>query len=124
MEKILLVEDEKETAVMVARFLERKGFHVDVAYTLPQGLDAFSPEHKIVLLDIMLEGETCFPLLKKIKDERPQTGVIVVSAHDDEENIREAKRLGADDFIAKPFVSEHLEGMLLSKIHSLSKEVM
>jgi DNA-binding response OmpR family regulator len=122
MSKILIVEDEKDTADVVAKFLRRKGFEVDVAYDLPFGMKQFSADYKIVLLDILLKGEKSFPLLKKIKEESPDTTVIVVSAYDNDENIREAKKLGADSFITKPFVSEYLENFLLSKIRSLRGE--
>ncbi|MBD3246649.1 MAG: response regulator [Candidatus Omnitrophica bacterium] len=123
MTKIFLVEDEKDTAVLVARFLERKGYEVDVAYSLGEAMEKFSSGHDIVLLDIMLGDEKCFPLLKKIKEAAPTTGVIMVSGYDDEENIQEAKKLGADGFVTKPFVSEHLEQVLLTKIHSLEKKI-
>ena len=41
MEKILLVEDEKMLAEVVARYFEKKGFMVDIAYDLPQGLEKY-----------------------------------------------------------------------------------
>jgi two-component system response regulator HydG len=119
MEKVLLVEDEKETAAMIAKFLQRKGFDVDIAHDLAGGMNRFLPYYNIVLLDIKLDGENSFPLLKKIKSECPECLVIMVSAHDTDENIIQAKQLGADGFIAKPIVSENLENFLLSKIHSL-----
>jgi len=122
MNKILLVEDEKDTADLIVNFLGKRGYEVDVAYDLDQGMEKFRGDYKIVLLDIMLEGQKSFPLLKKIKEENPQVGVIMVSAYDNDENIREAKALGADGFIAKPFVSDYLEQFLLYKIHSLEKK--
>lgn len=122
MSKILLVEDEKETADAIARFLTRKGFEVEVAYDLPSALGKTLTDYNIVLLDILLKGEKSFPMLKKIKAEQPKTPVIVVSAYDNDENIAEAKRLGADGFIAKPVMTEYLENFLLSKIHALSRK--
>ncbi|UCC94906.1 MAG: response regulator [Candidatus Omnitrophota bacterium] len=121
MDRILLVEDEKETAEMIANFLRRRAYIVDIVHTLPEGMEKFSREHRLVLLDIVLEGETSFALLEKIKEESPQTAVIMVSAYDNDANIKEAKRLGADGFIHKPFKNEHLEHLLLSKIHSFEK---
>ncbi len=123
MEKILLVEDEVEVADIIANFLKRKGFFVDVAYDLAAGLEKFVPRYyTIVLLDIILGGEKSFPLLEKIKEVSPQTAVIMVSAHDNNENIAEAKRKGADGFIPKPFNIEYLEGFLMAKINSLRRE--
>ena len=122
MDKILLVEDEQLIADVIARFLEQKGFQVDTAHDLSEGMEKFSQEHIVVLLDIALGNETSFPLLEKIKKESPKTIVIMVSGQASEENIREATRLGADAFVAKPFKREYLEYVILSKIRSLEKE--
>ncbi len=121
MEKILLVEDEKEIAKSIAAFLKRKGFSIDIANNLEQALKTFSPEYKIVLLDILLGSEKSFPLLKRIKQEAPRTIVIVITGYDEEENIKEARRLGADAFIVKPFTDGYLEELILSKIKSLQQ---
>lgn len=121
MDKILLIEDEKETADAIARFLKRKGFELDVVYDLASALGKNVSDYQIVLLDILLKGEKSFPMLKKIKQEQPKLPVIIVSAYDNDENIMEAKKLGADGFIAKPVMTEYLENFLLSKIHSLRK---
>ena len=122
MDKILLVEDEQLIADVIARFLEQKGFQVDTVHDLSGGMEKFSQEHIVVLLDIALGNETSFPLLEKIKKESPKTIVIMVSGQASEENIREATRLGADAFVAKPFKREYLEYVILSKIRSLQKE--
>ncbi len=122
MDRILVVEDEKETADAIARFLTRKGFEIDVAYDLSSALAKNVSDYQIVLLDILLKGEKSFPMLQKIKQEQPKLPVIIVSAYDNDENITEAKKLGADGFIAKPVMTEYLENFLLSKIHSLRKK--
>lgn len=122
MERILLVEDEKEVADLIVIWLRRKGLLVDVAYNLAEGMKRFSSEHRIVLLDILLGAEKSFPLLKKIKQESPQATVIVISAYDNDENVMEAKRLGADGFIVKPILNENLERILFSRINLLRRE--
>ncbi|MDD4182901.1 MAG: response regulator [Candidatus Omnitrophica bacterium] len=122
MDKILLVEDEKETADAIVRFLTRKGYAIDVAYDLSTALSKNVSDYNLVLLDILLKGEKSFPMLKKIKQEQPKLPVIIVSAYDNDENIVEAKKLGADGFIAKPVMTEYLENFLLSKIQSLRKK--
>jgi len=124
MDKILLVEDEKETADAIARFLTRKGYEIDVAYDLSTALSKNVSDYNLVLLDILLKGEKSFPMLKKIKQEQPRLPVIIVSAYDNDENIVEAKKLGADGFIAKPVMTEYLENFLLSKIQSLRRKAL
>ena len=123
MAKILLLEDEKDMADMLAGFLKRKGFEVDVAYDLEGAVARFDSTYDIVLLDIVLgNNQTSFPFLKKIKTECPETIVLMVTAHDDDEKIRESRRLGADDYILKPFRTDYLEEFLLSKIQSAKKK--
>ncbi len=120
--KILLVEDEKETADCVAKLLNRKGFEVDVKYDLASAIAADLSSYQVILLDILLRSEKSFPLLKKIKKEYPNIPVLIVSAYDDDENIKEAKRLKADGVMTKPIVIEQLESFILSKLKSSGKE--
>jgi DNA-binding response OmpR family regulator len=120
--KILLVEDEKETADGIARLLIRKGFDVDVAYDLASAMESNFPSYQLILLDILLKDEKSFPLLEKVKREFPNVLVMIVSAYDNDQNIIEAKRLGADEIITKPLIIEQLESFILSKVKPLGKE--
>ncbi|MCM8819841.1 MAG: response regulator [Candidatus Omnitrophica bacterium] len=122
MTKILLVEDEKEIANMIANFLKKRGFEVDVVYNLASAFKVFTKDYSIVILDIMLGDDISFPFLEKMKKESPLTSVIIMTGYDNEENILKAKQLGADAFISKPFEVEYLENLLLSKIYSLQKK--
>ena len=74
------------------------------------------------LLDIALGEERSFPLLKKIKKEHPEIPVLMFSGYDSDEYIREAKKLGADGFIPKPFRIEFLSDFLLPKIEALRRK--
>ena len=119
--KILLVEDEKETADGIARLLNRKGFDVDVAYELSTALTRDFPSYQLILLDILLKGEKSFPLLEKVKLEFPNIPVMIVTAYDNDENVREAKRLGADRIVTKPIIIEQLESFILSEINTVKE---
>jgi OmpR-family two-component system manganese-sensing response regulator len=122
MKKIFLVEDEKMVADVIARFFEKKGFEVDVAYDLKSGMEMFNSSYDLVLLDINLREETSFPLLEKIKKENPQLPVLMFSGYDSEENIMKAKSLGADGFIPKPFRIEFLKDFLFPKIEAMRRK--
>lgn len=122
MKNIFLVEDEHMIAELILEFFEEKGFKVDVAYTLQEGLDKYDPEvHDVVLLDISLKADLSFPILKKIKETNPKTKVFMFSGYDSDEYIMEAKKLGADGFIPKPFRIEFLCDFLLPKLESFRK---
>ncbi len=122
MKKIFLVEDEKMVADVIVRFFEKKGFEVSVAYDLDSGFEMFKPGYDLVLLDINLRDRTSFPLLEKIKKENPDLPVLIFSGYDSEENIQQAKKLGADGFIPKPFRIEFLKDFLFPKIESMRKK--
>jgi DNA-binding response OmpR family regulator len=119
--KILLVEDERETADRIAKLLTRKGFNIDVAYDLSSAMNSNLSSYQLILLDILLKGEKSFPLIKKVKQEFPDIIVVIVSAYDNDQNIIEAKRLGADEVITKPVIIEQLENFILSKVKPLRK---
>jgi len=122
MHKIFLVEDEKMVADVIKHFLEHKGYETVIANNLKDGMDLFSNEFEVVLLDIQLGMETSFPLLKRIKEENPNTLVLMFSGYDSEEYIREAKKLGADGFIPKPFRVEFLDDFLLPKLDYMRRK--
>ena len=119
--KILLVEDDKNTQDAILLFLQKKGYLVDVVDNLDTAIKKFNPKYSIVILDILLGNQKSFPLLKKIKEESPDTHVIVITAYDDIENIEEAKKLKADAFIVKPFLIENLDPILLKKIEEIKR---
>ncbi|MBU2102796.1 MAG: response regulator [Candidatus Omnitrophota bacterium] len=122
MERILIVEDEHEVAETMAVALRRRGHQVDLAHTLAQAMKTSANDYPVILLDILLGTEKSFPFLKKIKEDNPSAIVIMVTAYDEDENVREAKRLGADAFLTKPFMTEYLENLIISKINSLKKK--
>lgn len=107
--KILLVDDEKALRDMVGGFLRRAGFHkVTVAVNCQEAEELFRlKEPQLVLLDVMLPDGDGFFLLKKMR-EISDVPVIFLSARDEDENRLRGLGLGADDYIAKPFLPEEL----------------
>jgi len=117
MNKLLLVEDDKALAEYVVTFLQQNDFQVELACDLAQGMDICCNDFDVVLLDICLLGDTCFPILEKVKKEKPETIVIMLTANDSDEFIRQAKISGADGFLPKPFNLKFLENTLLPQIN-------
>ena len=124
MESVLLVEDQQMVADIVAKFFRKLGFNrIDIAYNLQQGLEKSAGSYDIVILDIALGEEMSFPILERIKKEKPATPVLMFSGYDSEDNIKHAKSLGADGFIPKPFRMDFLQDFLLPKIEHMRKEL-
>ncbi len=107
---ILVVDDEALTLRTISRALREESFEVQVATSGEQALEMFSQEHPaIVLLDVVLPGIDGVEVLRQIKQQSPQTIAIMMSAYHQVERAVEAMKLGAYDFLVKPF---HLADMV------------
>ena len=119
--RILVVDDEEEICSITKAFLEKKDYDVQSAYTSEGALGLIHQERpQIVLLDIRLGEESGLELLRKIKEFDKNIKVIMVTALDDQETIRQARALGADDYATKPFTANYLHEIILQKISLLS----
>jgi len=122
MSRVLIVEDEKEVSDLIARSLRREKFDVDLAYNFEEGLQKAKEGFPIVLLDINLEGTESFPILERAKQINPDSIVLMVTGHDEEENVEKSRRLGADGFIPKPIMSDFLKKFIIEKIKDMQME--
>jgi DNA-binding response OmpR family regulator len=101
---VLLIEDNADFAFGLRANLEYEGYAVTVADDGASGLRlAGSSAPDLILLDLMLPGIDGFELLRQLRDARNPVPVIVVSAKSGEMDRVAALRLGADDYVAKPF---------------------
>jgi two-component system phosphate regulon response regulator PhoB len=111
MKRILIIEDEKDLADLLAFNLEKEGFITRCAFDGNDGLDAARSEHPdLVVLDLMLPGimgtEVCKALRKDPRTAR--IPVLMVTAKSDEIDRVVGFEVGADDYIVKPFSMREL----------------
>ena len=112
---ILVVDDTPEMRMTLSAFLKMKGFAVKEASNGDQALMEIKIEKPIlVLLDMRMPGMDGLMTLKKIKDMDTAVKVVMLTAIEDEDIISEAKKLGACDYLIKPFDLEKLEALVLS----------
>ncbi len=106
---ILVIDDEPNILTTVRRSLEIEGFHVEVAGTGALGL-AKVTEHDIdlVLLDVMMPGESGLEVLPKIRIASPETIVVMMSGNATIETAVQATKGGAHDFVEKPLSGDKL----------------
>ena len=113
--KIFLLEDDKIISSSVSYYLQGKGFKVETASNIKEGLDKIrKQEFNLGLLDITLpdgDGYDFYKELKKVQD----IPVIFLTALDEEKDIIKGFDIGADDYITKPFHT----GELLSRIKNV-----
>lgn len=105
MKKILLIEDDELILKMVQFKLKKEGFQVYIARDGDSGIKAvheYKPD--LVITDVMVPFKSGLEIIYLVKKEYPQMPVIVLSALGEEENsVQQAFKLGASDFISKPF---------------------
>ncbi|HJU66211.1 MAG TPA: response regulator transcription factor [Gemmatimonadaceae bacterium] len=104
MSRILVVEDNPDLAFGLRNNLEIEGYDVSVAEDGPTGLErvrSINPE--LVILDLMLPGLDGYRVLKTLREEHHQMPVLILTARGEEADKVRGFRLGADDYVTKPF---------------------
>jgi DNA-binding response OmpR family regulator len=101
---ILLVEDDRDLALGLRNNLEIEGYAVDVADDGVAALAALGDRRfDLVILDLMIPGVDGLRVLKTIRDRGDRTPVLILTARGQEEDKVRGLRLGADDYVSKPF---------------------
>ena len=114
-ERILVVDDEIDLAVSCQRLLDSKGYETSVAANGEEALQFIQDEEPhLVITDLKMPGMNGMELLKQIKELYPEIQVLMMTAYSTIEDAVEAMRLGAHDFVPKPFTPEHL-GIVVEK---------
>ena len=113
---ILVVEDDVRVADFLLRGLSAEGYRVQLARTGPEGLElARSNELSVLLLDLMLPGLSGLELCQTLRAEGNHVPVLMLTALSNTEDKVSGLRLGADDYLTKPFAFEEL----LARIEAL-----
>lgn len=108
--RILIVEDETELLQDIAKGLALKGYAVDQAGNGKTGCQmALDEEYDLVVLDLNLPGMDGFSILKELRQARPQTKVLILSANSELDSKLSGFELGASDYLTKPFHFAELE---------------
>lgn len=103
---ILLVEDDVVFSKMLSRFLERNGYDVIGCYTLEEAEKSLNSSLKMVFTDLRLPDGDGIIFLKKVKETYPNLPVVVMTSYAEVSTAVEAMKLGAFDYISKPFQQE------------------
>ncbi len=122
--KVLVVDDEDAIRFLLASELEAEAFEVqsagdgDEAIELIRAKGEQADKFDIILLDIKMPRVDGFEVLRYVKGSVPETKVIMVTAYADVKNAIESLRLGASDFVSKPY---DLDDILTSINRALGK---
>ena len=104
MTRILVVEDNADLAFAVTTALQSEGFDVAVAGTGPEGVGAArTGEADLIILDLMLPGFDGYRVIRTLRESGIDTPILILTARGEEADKVKGLRLGADDYVTKPF---------------------
>lgn len=102
--RILLVEDEPNAALMLAKGLREQTYAVDLTGDGEAALEqAYLNQYDLIILDVMLPGKDGFAVCRQLRDSGSSVPVIMLTARDMVEDRIEGLDSGADDYLTKPF---------------------
>jgi len=106
---ILVIDDEVAVNNNIRKILSKKDFQVDQATTKAEALEKIEENaYTLVILDLKIPEVKDLELLKAIRDRRPETLVIIITGYASIETAVEASRMGAVDYLPKPFTPEEI----------------
>lgn len=111
--KILLVEDETNVAKGLKLVLGEAGYEVDWAETGKRALELSRRKpYDLMLTDLYLPDIDGLEVIKKVRRERPQTRVIIITGYSTVASAVEAFKLGASDYLEKPFTEDEIKAAI------------
>jgi two-component system alkaline phosphatase synthesis response regulator PhoP len=118
--RILLVEDEPGVSLTVTDLLEAESYQVDTAMDGVTGLaKASSGDYDAIILDVMLPGKSGFDVCKELRQQGCDTAILMLTAKTQVVDRVVGLKLGADDYLAKPFDPSEL----LARVESLLRRI-
>ncbi len=119
--RVLIIEDDQDINDLLSEILLREGYEITKAYSGSEGKFCINNnEYDLILLDLMLPGMTGESLIKEIRKTKVMP-IIVISAKTIKEDRINVLRLGADDFIAKPFDIEEVIARIEAQLRRYTK---
>lgn len=107
--QILLVEDDERIVGFIKRGLEAEGYRVEVAHDGMEAIDmAKAIRYRLIILDLLLPVKGGVEVCQILRNEKIQTPILMLTAKDTLQEKIEGLRVGADDYLTKPFAFEEL----------------
>lgn len=111
--KILVIDDEKNIRLTLSQCLETSNYDVETAVSGEHGLTKYNEsKYEVILLDMKMPGIDGMEVLRRIKEHDPLQNVIMITAHGTIETAVEAMKIGAIDYIRKPFTPEEIRSIV------------
>src|ERR1700761_2695084 len=122
---VLCIDDDRETAGLIAEELVDRGFHVDTAYDGEQGFQAImETQPDLVLADVSMPNMSGFDLLQRLTGIAPRFSsmpFVYLTALSDRANELKGRQLGADDYITKPVDFDILTAIINARLARVAR---
>ncbi len=105
---ILIIDDEEDLCWLLAGALAEKGYIVSTANSIFHGISSLENKPDLLFLDLKLPDGDGMDILPFVKEQSPETSVVIISAYGSEERMLDAKEKGVHSFIDKPFTEEKI----------------
>ena len=106
---ILLCEDDESLGMLLREYLQAKGYDAELCLDGEAGYKTFLKNHyDMCVLDVMMPKKDGFTLAQEIREVNPDVPIIFLTAKNLKEDIFEGFKLGADDYLTKPFSMDEL----------------
>ena len=107
--RILIVEDERHLAEALRQIMLEQKYKADIVYDGEDGFEyAMSNAYDAIILDIMLPGQNGFEVVRKLRAEKNNVPILLLTAKDEISDKVKGLDCGADDYMTKPFSPEEL----------------
>ena len=101
--KILIVDDEPVICEVLEFNLINEGYEVNCVHSAEEAMRQLSPDHALILLDIMMSGMSGYKLAELLRQKKNKIPIIFLTAKDTENDMLTGFSVGGDDYISKPF---------------------
>jgi DNA-binding response OmpR family regulator len=115
--RLMIVDDEEDIRDILQFNLESEGFLIDTAASAEAAVQMLSPEHRLIILDVMMGGMSGFKMADRLRKEGNDIPIIFLTAKDTENDMLTGFSIGADDYISKPFSIKEV----IARVKSLLK---
>jgi two-component system, OmpR family, response regulator len=116
--RILIIEDDRETAEQIVEFLEANGYETDLALNGEEGFElGRSPDYAVMVIDRMLPSIDGIAIIRRLRESNIVTPTLIISALGEVDDKVRGLRAGGDDYLVKPFAFTEL----LARVDALAR---
>ena len=120
--RILVVDDESDIREILSFNLENEGYEVEAVASAEEALRVLTPDHALILLDVMMGGMSGYRMAEKLRREGNTVPIIFLTAKDTENDMLTGFSVGGDDYISKPFSLKEVSARVKAVTKRIAEE--